>query len=399
MPGPFHGIRILDFTAVLSGPMATTLFADQGADVIKIEPPEGDTTRRIGPAKGDLSAMYIAANRGKRSIVVDLKSRAGRDVILALAARADVVIENFRPGAMARLGLGHEALSEVNPRLVYVSISGFGQTGPDIGGRVYDAVVQAVAGVAAAHRDHRTKEPSLLATAICDKLTALTAAQALAAALFARERDGKGRRVELSMLDATLAFQWPDAMYNHVFVDDPPPHFPEFGVNTRLWKTQDGFLATMSPQQEEFTAMCVALGRPDIPQDPRFASLAMRSRHGVELRALLEPLVEARRTEEALAAMKATGTPVGRVNERHEVLADPQVVHNAALAEVDNGAIGRVRVARAAARFSDHEPAPPGPASHLGEDGAAILAELGYSAAEIDGLVAKGAVRLPLMPE
>jgi crotonobetainyl-CoA:carnitine CoA-transferase CaiB-like acyl-CoA transferase len=395
MAGPFDGIRILDFTAVLSGPMATALFADQGAEVIKVETPEGDTTRLIGPTKGNMSAMYIAANRGKRSIAVDLKAPAGRDVIGALVRRSDVVIENFRPGAMGRLGLGYEALAALNPRLVYVSISGFGQTGPDVGGRVYDAVVQAVGGVAAAHRDPRTREPALLATAICDKLTALTAAQALAAALFARERDGKGRRIELSMLDATLAFQWPDAMYNHVFMDDPPPPYAEFGANQRLWKTTDGFLATMSPQQEEFVAMCRALDRPDIAADPRFASLAMRSRHAAELRALLEPLVAARTTADALAALKATGTPVGQVNERADVLTDPQIAHNDAIAEIDNGAVGRVRVAKAAARFSDYAPPPPRPAPALGGDGAAILRECGYGESEIEALIAQRAIRVP----
>jgi crotonobetainyl-CoA:carnitine CoA-transferase CaiB-like acyl-CoA transferase len=364
MAGPFDGIRILDFTAVLSGPMATAMFADQGAEVIKVETPEGDTTRLIGPTKGNMSAMYIAANRGKRSIAVDLKAPAGRDVIGSLVRRSDVVIENFRPGAMARLGLGYEALAALNPRLVYVSISGFGQTGPDVGGRVYDAVVQAVGGVAAAHRDPRTKEPALLATAICDKLTALTAAQALAAALFARERDGKGRRIELSMLDATLAFQWPDAMYNHVFMDDPPPPYAE-------------------------------LDRPDIAADPRFASLAMRSRHAAELRALLEPLVAARTTADALAALKATGTPVGQVNERADVLTDPQIAHNEAVVEIDNGAVGRVRVARAAARFSDYAPPPPRPAPALGGDGAAILRECGYGESDIEALIAQRAIRVP----
>lgn len=395
MPGPLSGIRILDFSAVLSGPMATAMLADQGAEVIKVEPPEGDTTRMIGPGKGRMSAMYVAANRGKRSIVLDLKQEAGRALALSLAARCDVLVENFRPGAMARLGLDHAAVAAVNPRLVYLSISGFGQDGPDSGARVYDSVVQAVSGFAAAHRAPATQEPMLLATTLCDKLTALTAAQALTAALYARERDGKGRRIELSMLDAALAFQWPDAMYNHVFVDDPPPPFPEFGANQRLWKTADGFLATMAPQQGEFAAMCEGLGRPDIPQDPRFASLAMRSRHAGELRALLEPLFAALTTDEALARLKAAGAPVGRVNERGDILTDPQVVHNGSIAEIDNGPVGRVRLARAAARFDGAVSDLPGPAPDLGADGPAVLRDLGFAEAEIAAMVAAGTVRVP----
>jgi crotonobetainyl-CoA:carnitine CoA-transferase CaiB-like acyl-CoA transferase len=395
MPGPLAGIRILDFSAVLSGPMATAMLADQGAEVIKVEPPEGDTTRMIGPAKGRMSAMYIAANRGKRSIVIDLKQEAGRTLALSMAARCDVLVENFRPGAMARLGLDHAAVSAVNPRIIYLSISGFGASGPDSGARVYDAVVQAVSGFAAAHREPRTKEPMLLATTLCDKLTALTAAQALTAALYARERDGAGRLIELSMLDAALAFQWPDAMYNHVFVDDPPPPFPEFGANQRLWKTADGHLATMVPQQGEFAALCEGLGRPDIAQDPRFASLAMRSRHAVELRALLEPLFAALTTDEALARLKAAGVPVGRVNERADVLTDPQVVHNGAIGVVANGPVGRVRLARGAARFDGKPCELPGPAPDLGADGPALLRDLGFTEAEIAAMVAAGGVQVP----
>ncbi|WP_439574371.1 CaiB/BaiF CoA transferase family protein [Phreatobacter sp.] len=395
MPGPLTGIRILDFSAVLSGPMATAMLADQGAEVIKVEPPEGDTTRMIGPSRGRMSAMYIAANRGKRSIVIDLKQEAGRQLALSLAARCDVLVENFRPGAMARLGLDHAAVSAVTPAIVYLSISGFGQSGPDSGARVYDSVVQAVSGFAAAHREPGTKEPMLLATTLCDKLTALTAAQAITAALFARGRDGTGRRIELSMLDAALAFQWPDAMYNHVFLDDPPPPFPEFGASQRLWKTADGHLATMVPQQGEFAAMCEGLGRPDIPKDPRFASLAMRSRHAAEMRAVLEPLFATLTTQEALARLKATGTPVGRVNERGDVITDPQVVHNGAIAEIDNGAVGRVRLARGAARFDGALADLPGPAPDLGADSRAILADLGFGETEIDRLAAAGTIRVP----
>ena len=385
---PLQGIRVLDLSAVLSGPMCTALLADQGADVIKVEPPQGDLSRRIGPAKGDLSAMFIAANRGKRSIALDLKRPQHLGVLLELARRADVLVENNRPGAMARLGLGYDTLGSANPRLVYVSITGFGQSGPYADGRVYDAVIQAVSGLSASHPSQHTGAPMLLATAVCDKLSALTAAQAISAALFARERSGRGTKLELSMLDATLAFQWPDAMYNHVFVSDPPPPFPEFGVAQRPYRTRNGHVAAMTPQPDEFAALCKGLGRPELAVDARFASVESRRRHIAELLPLLDALVAGHDTDELVATLRAAGVPIGRVNQRHEVLDDPQVRHNAALVQVDHGDAGTVRLARAAARFGgDTGALRMRPAPHLGEHGRAVLEELGFEAPRIDALL------------
>ena len=207
-PGPLAGIKVIDLLAVVSGPMAAGLLADQGAEVIKVEPRQGDLTRLIGPAKGDISAIFAAINRGKRSIVLDLKQAAACAVLHDLLGDADVVIENFRPGAMARLGFGYEAVAAVNPRIVYLSISGFGQTGPNAQVRVYDPVIQAASGMADAHPNPADGEPQLLQTLVCDKVTALTASQAITAALFARERSGHGQKIELSMLDAAVAFLW-----------------------------------------------------------------------------------------------------------------------------------------------------------------------------------------------
>jgi crotonobetainyl-CoA:carnitine CoA-transferase CaiB-like acyl-CoA transferase len=398
MTQPLAGIRVLDLSAVFSGPMATTLLADQGAQVLKIETPEGDTTRRLGPAKGDLSAMFIAANHGKRSIALDLKTEDGRAIVRELARRADVLVENFRPGAMARLGFDYDAVARLNPRIVYLSISGYGQTGPYADGRVYDAVIQAVSGFSAAHRDHSTGEPSLLATAVCDKLTALTASQAIVTALFARERDGKGRRIEVSMLDSALAFQWPDAMYNHVFVDRPEPPYPEFGATQKPWKTRDGFVATMAPQPDEFRALCKGFGHAELADDPRFASPPARARNGKLLRELLEPLAAQQDTAHFVAALRATGTPIGQVNERAQVVTDPQVVHNGALATIDHGELGRVRLARAAARFVGHDQPDPGLGAHLGEHGPEVLRELGYDEARIASLIATRVLRVPAAP-
>ena len=387
---PLQGIRVLDLSAVISGPMATALLADQGADVIKVEPPAGDQSRRIGPAQGDLSAMFISVNRGKRSIVLDLKRKDHLAVLHELLARADVLVENFRPGAMARLGLGADTLCAAHPRLIYVSISGFGQSGPHAGARVYDAVIQAVSGISASHPNQISGEPTLLATTVCDKLTALNAAQAICAALFARERSGRGMRLQLSMLDAALAFQWPDAMNNLTFVSKPPRAFPEFGVRQRAYKTRDGHVATMTPQPDEFAALCRGLGHPELAADPRFATGDARRHNVAELVPLLEALIAEHDTDELVDTLRAAGVPIGRVNQRHEVLVDAQVLHNRALTEVDHGDAGTVRLARPAARFGiDAGLAPtPGTAPRLGQHSRQVLQELGFDAVCIDRLMA-----------
>ena len=389
------GIRVVDLSNVFSGPMATALLADQGASVIKVESPEGDTGRRVGPAKGDLSAAFITANRGKRSIALDLKRPEAREILAHLVRKADVLVSNFRPGVLGRLGLGPAQLLGLNPTLVQLTITGFGPDGPRAEDRAYDAVIQAVSGVSASHRDKHSGQPALLATTLCDKLTALTAAQAVTAALLARSRDAKGRHVEVSMLDATLAFQWVDAMYNHVFLDSPPQGFPEIGITLKPYATSDGMIAVMAPQQSEFAALCRVLGRPDIAQDERFASLQARSRHASELRALLEPLMALQKTAALEAASRIEGAPVGSVNERADVLTDPQVVHNKTLIELDHGDVGRVRLARAAAVFDGVALEPASPAPHLGEHGRAVLGEFGFDDAQISRWVASGLLRLP----
>ena len=391
---PLQDIRIVDLSTVYSGPLAAAMLADQGAQVIKVESLEGDTSRMIGPAKGDLSATYIAANRGKRSLAMDLKQSAAKSILLKLIAQADVLINNFRPGVMARLGLDDEVLQQTNPRLIRLSITGFGSQGEAAQEKVYDAVIQAVAGVAATQRNPINGQPTVLATAMCDKLTALQASQAVAAALYAREKDGVGRRIDLSMLDATLAFQWPDAMYNHVFLDDAPAVFPEFGINQKPWVTQDGLVATMSPQQAEFQGQCLALDRPDIAADPRFATLPLRNHNGKALRALLEPLMASFSTDDVLERFYKHNVPVGRINERPEVLTDPHVVQGQSLVEIAHGDIGRVRLPQHAAYFDGQRLPPPQPAAHLGEHSRDILLELGYSDSQIQDLIDQQTIKV-----
>lgn len=392
--GPLAGLKVLDFSAVLSGPLTAATLADQGAEVIKVETPEGDTTRLIGPTRGSgMSAMFIASNRGKRCVALDLKQAAGREVALALLRQADVLVENMRPGVMERLGLGPARALELNPRLIYLSITGHGPDGPDAGARVYDGVIQARSGLCASTPHPQTGEPMLLPAAVFDKVTALSAAQAVTSALYARERDGRGRHVQVAMIDAAVAFQWPDAMYNHVFLDDAPAPMPEFLQGHAPWQARDGHLVTQTAQQAEFNALCRALGRDDMTEDPRFASARERARHMREVRAQLGPLMAALGLDELVSLLERSGVPVGRVNRREEVVGDPQVRHNRLLREVAHPGIGRARLPRGVARFGA-EAADPGPAGRLGEHTVQVLRELGYAQERIDALLqAKAALQ------
>ena len=218
------------------------LLADQGADVIKVEPPEGDITRGMGTAEGNMTAFFLNINRGKRDVCIDLKSPRGRDIVRRLAASCDVFVQNFRPGVTEELGLGYDTLKELKPDLVYVSISGFGRQGPYAEKRVYDPVIQALSGITDIQADRDTQRPRMMRTVIPDKTTALTAAQAITAALLARERDGHGQHVELNMLDATISFMWPEGMMRLTVVGDEPDG--EIGqiAQDLVYKTTDGYI-------------------------------------------------------------------------------------------------------------------------------------------------------------
>jgi crotonobetainyl-CoA:carnitine CoA-transferase CaiB-like acyl-CoA transferase len=412
--GPLAGVKVIDLSAVVSGPMCAGLLADQGADVIKVETPQGDLTRVIGPAKGDITSLFASLNRGKRSIVLDLKQAEAQAVLRGLLEQADVLIENFRPGALARLGFGFDAVAALNPRLVYLSISGYGPSGPYAGQRVYDTVIQAVAGVADAHPHPETGEPLLQRTLVCDKVTALTAAQAVTAALYERDRaaerggSGRGQLVQLAMLDATVAFLWPEAFYNHGFLDQPPAPVPEYGATLRLWRASDGWFSLVTPQDDEFAAMCRAFDCTELIVDVRFVSIPARRVHQQALRAMLEPVVAAQPVDAlAAAAWPRRGRPPAGCNTK----AGPErttrrCATTALLVDTEHPGLGRLRSPRMAARFgAEAADGAAGTAAgmaaevqlprapHQGEHSRAILRELGRSEAQIDALLASRAVR------
>lgn len=371
MSGPLDGLKVLDLSQIVSGPMAAAMLGEQGADVIKLESPGGDPVRGMGPrktisGKGGVSAMFVAVNRGKRGVVADVKTPAGRALLAALIGWADVLIENFRPGTMERLGFGWARCREINERLIMVSITGFGADGPYANIRVYDPVVQAVSGIAAAQTDKEGR-PTLVKTLIADKVTALTAAQAATAALFRRTRTGVGERVEVSMLDAALAFNWPEAMWNLSFLDEPPAAMPAYGALTRLWAAADGQVAIGAMQDHEFGALVRSLGLDALAEDPRFASGAGRMRHAKDWTGLVGEALAARDLDTLMTGFVREGAVGGRVNRLEDVCADPQVLHNGVVEEFVQGEAGRMRGARGAARFGGmvgHLRAAPGLGEH-----------------------------------
>ena len=351
MAGPLEGVRVIDLSQVIAGPLATTWLADQGADVIKVEDSHGDPSRSIGTRKGDMSALYCAVNRGKRAIVLDLKSQEGKQALTALLREADVFVQNFRPGVIERLGFGYETVAAFAPRLIYCSMSGYGAEGPRAKARVYDAIVQASSGFAA-QQAVGGGEPELIRTYMIDKTTALVAAQAITAALFARERVGRGQLVSLNMFDAAVALFWPEGMQNYTFVDDPPEAMPDVGDFYRLWATRDGHVALASPQQVEFVALARAVGRPELADDPRFSTINVRNKNRVAYWAILSEAVASWSTDELDARLRAEDAAGGRVNRREDLLKDEQAAYNGTIVEIADESLGRLRAARHPVHFS-----------------------------------------------
>jgi len=397
MTGPLAGVRVLDLTSVVSGPLATMFLADQGAEVIKIEPLGGDITRHSRQSistSGEFSALFVSSNRGKRSLALDLKRPEAGPIMRKLITSADVLVQNFRPGTMERLGLGEAALRAFHPRLVYVSISGVGENGPYAGKRVYDPIIQGLSGFADLQADPGTRRPRMIRTLVADKTTAIFAAQAVSAALFARERTGEGQHIRLAMLDTMIAYLWPEAMTQYTVVgreaNTPDPTArPEL-----IFATTDGYITVGTISDSEWKGFCVASERPDLEEDPRFSTPGGRAVNATERILLMAEIIKQRPTAEWLQRLDMNDVPSAPVLRRGEVMANPQVVARELIAEFDHPDIGRVRQPKPAARFDRTPAAIQGPAPCIGEHSAVVLAELGFDAAEIERLAAAKIVRL-----
>ena len=383
---------MLDLTSMISGPVATMMLADQGAEVIKVEPPEGELVRHMGRNAGGLTSLFLSANRSKRSIALDLKNPAGVDVLKRLISTADVFVQNFRPGAIDRMGLGESVVRDINASVIYVSISGFGETGPYAHQRVYDPVIQALSGLADIQMDAASGRPQMIRTIIPDKTTSVTAAQAITAALFRRERSGEGQHVKLAMLDTMVAYLWPEGMARYTFADRAPEPSRGEASPDLIYRTQDGYITAGALSDKEWQGMCRALDRPQWINDERFRTANARVVNGKLRRELTAEVLLTGSSVDWLERLDDEGVPSAPVLGRHEVLDHPQIQANEMIVEEVHPVAGPIRQARPAARF-DRTPARiRGPAPELGADTVAILGELGVSSAEIDELVASGVV-------
>ncbi|MEM7058099.1 MAG: CoA transferase [Pseudomonadota bacterium] len=381
--GPLAGIRVLDLTVIMAGPITTRMLAEQGADVIKIEPPRGDLLRQMGHKHRGMSGSFLSCNHSKRSLCVDLKTEAGVDVVKKLAATADVLVQNYRPGAIERMGLGEDVVRAIKPDIVFCSMSGFGETGPYAHQRVYDPVIQAASGLADIQRDRDTGQPRMVRTVVPDKTSAVTAAQAITAALFARERTGKGQHIKLAMFDTMVAYLWPEASSSLSFIgNERDPTFGQLGLDL-VFKARDGYLTAGAVSDAEWTGMCKAFNREDLLEDPRFNTAAIRSTNVVERRKVMSEEIAKWDRDEILARLDAEGVPNAPVLERPEVIESPQALNNQVITTFEDPDLGPIRQPRPAARFSETPAAVHGPAPRLGADNHAILEELGYSADQI----------------
>ena len=393
MGGPLEGYRIIDLSTMLSGPWSTSILGDQGADVIKVEVPGvGDFTRSLGGRSNGLPVNFLNINRSKRSVTLNLKHAKGKRALKKLAATADVFVQNFRPGVVERLGIAEPDIREVSPQVVYLSISGFGESGPLAGKPVYDPIIQALSGLTTIQAGSDSERPRLVRTILPDKLTSVVAAQAVTAALLARAKTGKGQHVRLSMLDAVLNFLWASDMGGQTYLDRSLSNQAAASFIDLIYETKDGYITASTMGDKEWAALARAFNRPELLEDPRFKTSALRDRNVNERLSLIQDELKSRTTQEWLEILEREEVPCAPALTRNQVLKHPQIIASEVLKEYQHPVAGRVRQARVAARFDGTPPADPQGAPRLGEHNRQILAELGYSEDEIDDLRDAGAI-------
>ncbi len=388
MAGALEGFKIIDITQVISGPMATRILADQGADVIKVEPPTGDILRHMG-GKGGLAPTFTTINRSKRSIVLDLKEGRAVDALKRLVADADVFIQNSRPGTVDRMGLGYDALARINPRLVYVSISGFGEAGPYSHKRVYDPLIQGMSTLTEIQGGPGNR-PSLVRVIVPDKVTALTASQSITAALLARERSGRGQHVRISMLDSVIAFVWPEGMAYHTFVSPDLPKRAPVARRDLVYDTRDGYVMVSTVAHREFEGFCRAAGCEHWLEDPRFSSTAGLVANAKERIEMMAEVLRQKPTEHWLEVLDAEDVPCAPVLTRDDVHLHPQIISNGIIVEDEHPVVGLVRQARPAERMEGTPSEIRRPAPTLGQDTVEVLREAGFSEDEVHSLRTEG---------
>ena len=392
--GPLEGVKVLDLTSMVSGPMAAMMLADQGAEVIKIEPTHGEQLRHMAAPHNGVNPAFYSCNRGKKSLAIDLKSKEGKEILLKLVKEADVFMQNFRPGAIERMGFGEDVLREVNEKLINVSISGFGTKGPYSSSRVYDPVIQALSGATDIQADRESGRPQMFRVIVADKVTALTAAQAVSSALYQRERSNIGQHIELSMLESVLAFFWPEGMAGLVYKEKEMDVRKLQGTQDLIYKAKDGYITAGAVSDAEWQGMCNALERQDLIEDERFATSAARVSNSGERKDLTGKEISKWNSEEILARFQEQGVPCAPLLSRMELMSHEQILANESILVSDVDGFGEVRQARPAARFNETPSEISRPAPRLGEHGNEILTELGYSNEFQENLIEEGKISI-----
>ncbi len=388
--GPCHGIRVIEFAAMVAGPYCGQMLADMGAEVIKIEGIEGDGLRAVRPQHAGLGALFVQNNRGKKSISLDMKSPEGLAICRDLVSSADVVLENFRPGVMKRLELDYESVRSLAPQVVYASVTGFGESGPYVCRPAYDQVIQAMAGNMWTQGEDKIPEP--VRNSIVDKVAAMTVCNGILAALFHRARTGEGQKVSVALLDAYSAFMIPGLdTHNRTFVSAELPHYPARPI-FRAVNAKDGYVMGYIHTNAQWEGCARAFRREDLLADPRFSSPSQRLTNVAAMWAEMEKGAQNLTTAEILEVAVANSVPMSRVNTVDELIADPQAIHNQVFVEYQDEVVGTLRTLNFPIRFGK-TPANVGARAPLkGEDTEQVLSKLGLPAERIEALRADGKV-------
>jgi len=384
--GPLEGIKIIDISTIVSGPLAASMLGDQGAEVIKIEPPfRGENARVMGPIKEGSGALFAVVNRSKRSLAMDLKQEESKKIIYKLIEAADIIIDNFRPGALERLGLDYDKIKNHNPKIIQMSITGYGETGPYSKRRVYDPLIQATAGVCDAQSIEG--QPKYMKTLMCDKITSLTAAQAMTAALYRREKTNKGQRITLSMLDTALYFMWSDSMYNYSWHGDDWTPMPNIADFYEPVKTKDGYIALVAINDNEFAGVLKAIGKEDLLEDERFSTTENRLMNVMEMQEILLNAYLDFTSDELVKKMEENDVPAAKINKREEIFSDPQVINNQTVINTKKDGEDLLKGPKPPANFLENDCGEPSFMPALGEHSSEILKEYGFSDDEINNLI------------
>jgi crotonobetainyl-CoA:carnitine CoA-transferase CaiB-like acyl-CoA transferase len=396
MPGPLDGVRVLDLTTVVMGPYATQILADFGADVIKIEPPEGDVMRHAAPMRSPgMGHIFLNANRNKRSVVLDLKKDAARAACLALAKRADVLVYNIRPQAMTRLKLSYEEVSAVNPRILYVGAFGYSQRGPYAAKAAYDDLIQGAAGLPWLLKESGAETPRYAPATIADRSVGLHVVNAVCAALYRREKTGHGQRIDVPMFESLLQTVLGEHMggYSYEPQTGEPGYARMLAKERRPYETKDGYVCVLVYNDKQWRAFFALIGKPELLADPRFATQEARSRDFEAAYKLVAAEMAKRTTNECIAMLERADIPVQRMNSLKDIVEDPHLAAIGYFRQIDHPSEGRIKSMAVPSEWSESKPEYRRHAPRLGEHTREVLREAGYEESAIETLIASGAAR------